>query len=83
MARKTIHLVFLLVLSLCLTQLFTSIQARPINVPNHHRRHEKTNSPPCPEGNGRHYAEILSLRGIKDSGPSPGEGHSVTNGLHN
>ncbi|KAI8018004.1 hypothetical protein LOK49_LG04G03746 [Camellia lanceoleosa] len=85
MARQANHLVFLLVLSLCLTMLFTSIEARPINDPIHfyHHHHDKMKSrTPRGVGNGHQYDQVLALRGIK-SGPSPGDGNSVVTGVHN
>ncbi|CAL5371910.1 unnamed protein product [Camellia sinensis] len=85
MARQANHLVFLLVLSLCLTMLFTSIEASPINDPIHfhHHHHDKMKSrTPRRVGNGHRYDQVLALRGIK-SGPSPGDGNSVVTGVHN
>ncbi|GMP29205.1 hypothetical protein CsSME_00004412 [Camellia sinensis var. sinensis] len=82
MAKQPSHLLFLLLLSLCFTIFFTSsIHARPIDVPKH----------PCHVKNDHHhrhrnhdqYDQVLALRGIKNSGPSPGEGHSFVNDLHN
>ena len=61
------------------------MEARKLKVPkhqHHHHHHMKV------VGNGgktiqRHFEQILALRGIKNSGPSPGEGHSAVNGAHN
>ncbi|PSS35203.1 Forkhead box protein like [Actinidia chinensis var. chinensis] len=86
MAGKPNHIFSLLVVFLCLGMLFTSIHARPIHTAPNHRHHHKMSSRPRQGGKnyiGHGYDEVLALRGIKNSGPSPGEGHSVVNGVHN
>ncbi|KAG5527283.1 hypothetical protein RHGRI_028246 [Rhododendron griersonianum] len=78
MARKPNHLLFLLlVLYLFFTISFTSVNARPgpVDAPTGHH-HAKVQWSP--------YDEIvLALRGIKSTGPSTGEGHSVVHGVRN
>ncbi|KAI8533734.1 hypothetical protein RHMOL_Rhmol10G0032400 [Rhododendron molle] len=79
MARKPNHLLFLLlVLFLFFTISFTSVNARPgpIDAPtSHHHARVQFWSP---------YNEIvLALQGIKNTGPSPGEGHSFVDGMLN
>ncbi|KAG5527281.1 hypothetical protein RHGRI_028244 [Rhododendron griersonianum] len=78
MAGKPNHLLFLLlVLFLFITTSFTSVNARPgpVNAPTGHH-HAKVHWSP--------YDEIvLALQGIKNAGPSPGEGHSFVDGVRN
>ena len=87
MARKPNHVFSLLVVFLCLGLLFVSIQARPIHTAPYHRHIHKISTRPQQGGKNhnisRRYNEVLALRGIKNSGPSPGEGNSFVNGVHN
>ena len=87
MARKPNHVFSLLVVFLCLGLLFVSIQARPIHTAPYHRHIHKISSRPRQGGKNhnisRRYSEVLALRGIKNSGPSPGEGNTFVNGVHN
>ncbi|KAI8533737.1 hypothetical protein RHMOL_Rhmol10G0032700 [Rhododendron molle] len=79
MARKPNHLVFLLlVLFLFFTISFTSVNARPgpVNAPTGHHHAKAQHWSP--------YDEIvLALQGVKNTGPSTGEGHSFVDGVQN
>ncbi|XP_059624724.1 precursor of CEP11 [Cornus florida] len=91
MARQPSLLFLLLALFLIFTVLFNPIQARPLSVSNHHHHHHhhhhhaEMKSNPSHGGKSHqhnHEAVLLALRGIKNTGPSPGEGHSFVNGAH-
>ncbi|CAN6572174.1 unnamed protein product [Malus baccata var. baccata] len=91
MAREIISrhrfVVALLVVSFIL--LSAAVEARPLDVhgsPVHHQIHHHSHSHPVHHnprkaagqsggGVGNYFADVLSLWGIKNSGPSPGEGH--------
>ncbi|KAF8019195.1 hypothetical protein BT93_G0012 [Corymbia citriodora subsp. variegata] len=49
-------------------------------IPEELSTREARNSGPKPGSRGRSFKQLQILGGIKDSGPSPGEGHGYVNG---
>ncbi|CAN6574919.1 unnamed protein product [Malus baccata var. baccata] len=91
MAREIItrqrFVVALLVVSFVL--LFAAVEARPLHEhgshvhhqvhrhPHSHREHHNPRKAASPSGGGvvNYFSDVLSLWGVKSSGPSPGVGH--------
>nr|KAJ0215778.1 hypothetical protein LSAT_V11C300141320 [Lactuca sativa] len=82
MATKSNILLFV-IMFLIFTSLFTSIQSRKLKVPKHRHHHKSMVVKNSGKVVKSRYEQVLVLRGIKSSGPSPGEGHSSVNGAHN
>ena len=82
----------LLLLSLILSFVLPTTVARPLNrsptVSEKESFHDgmslgtMKNSGDPSSGTGHKYSLVPSLRTLKDSGPSPGEGHGNSNGGH-
>ena len=67
-----------LVLFLAFALVLSTIQARTLHAPNHHHHYNALMKPMSPSqaGTGHYFAEFLDeLWGIKNSGPSDGDGH--------
>lgn len=84
MAMKLNNFLFFAILFLSISSLFVSNEARELKDLKVNLNHNKLE---VVEKGGKsifqRYEQILALYGIKNSGPSPGIGHSVVNGVHN
>lgn len=83
MMMKSNNILLFVILFLTVSSLFTSIEARRLKVQRHKHHHQVEVLKKGGETAQQQYEQILALRGIKNSGPSPGEGHSALNGAHN
>lgn len=89
MARQPQNLPIVAIICLCFTLLLlTSIEGRRLNLPkhryHHHHHHVQTTSHHNIGANKRQLLDIfVNIRVVKNSGPSPGEGHFFTTGTHN
>ncbi|KAJ0454840.1 hypothetical protein HanIR_Chr15g0744531 [Helianthus annuus] len=81
MVMKSNNIVLFAILFLSVSSLFTSTEARTLKGDlNHHKAEVVEKGGKLIYGRSE---QIIALYGIKNSGPSPGAGHSAVDGVHN